>query len=201
VAESRDPTPIKAVELFVGGQRVREPRRKVGEYGWNEKTRQFTRKQWIELEEGENPIEVWAESESGESSKRMWATVTYEPPPRVRIPNTVTYEPPPRVAKITQPNNQQVLEQPFLGLIPNKKLDFVKSGVYLGVHPGSPADKEGIKYGDMLIEFNGRSIRTWSDYKAALRLCRPGDRVKVVVSRVNRAITFPITLVAGKEDD
>lgn len=72
---------------------------------------------------------------------------------------------------------------PFFGVIP----DFAEAerpGVRIGgVRPGSPADKAGVKGGDVLVKFGTVTISTLNDLTFALRGHRPGDRVEVVVVR------------------
>jgi aminopeptidase YwaD len=52
-----------------------------------------------------------------------------------------------------------------------------------GVRPGSPADKAGLKGGDVIVRFAGVNVRTLEDLTFALRGRRPGDQVQVVVRR------------------
>ena len=53
----------------------------------------------------------------------------------------------------------------------------------LGVRPGSPADKAGVRAGDVIVRFAGVDVKTLEDLTFALRGHRAGDRVDVVVER------------------
>jgi Peptidase family M28/PDZ domain/PA domain len=67
---------------------------------------------------------------------------------------------------------------PYLGTIP----DFTSQdeGVRLtGVREGSPAAAAGLKRGDVIVKWNGRSIRNLAEYAQALKSQSPGDRVEL----------------------
>lgn len=65
-----------------------------------------------------------------------------------------------------------------------------------GVTPGSPADKAGLKTGDVVIEFGGAPIADLYAYTDALRSHAPGDEVKVVVLRDGQRLELQVTLAA-----
>ncbi len=75
---------------------------------------------------------------------------------------------------------------PFFGIVP----DFGEAGQpgakISGVRPGSPADKAGVRAGDVIVGFAGVTVKTLDDLTFALRAKRPGDRVEVVVVRDGR---------------
>ena len=65
----------------------------------------------------------------------------------------------------------------------------VKDGVLLeAVLEGTPADKAGIKGGDVLVKFGDDKITILEDFEAALRQHKPGDTVKVTVRRGDKLI-------------
>lgn len=49
----------------------------------------------------------------------------------------------------------------------------------VGVLPGSPSARAGIRYGDVLLEVNGKRVRTFEDYVAAKGLREDGMDVVV----------------------
>lgn len=51
------------------------------------------------------------------------------------------------------------------------------------VIPGSPADKAGIRRGDIIREFNGQTIADGRTLETGISHCTPGDRVEVRVYR------------------
>lgn len=83
---------------------------------------------------------------------------------------------------------------PFFGVVP----DFGESdrpGVKLGgVRPGSPADRAGVKAGDIIVRFADLEVHTLYDLTFALRAARPGDRVQVILLRDGREVLAEATL-------
>jgi hypothetical protein len=72
---------------------------------------------------------------------------------------------------------------PFFGVVPEFG-ESQASGVRVsGVRPDSPADKAGVRAGDLIVAFAGLTVRTLEDFTFALRGRRPGDRVDVLVVR------------------
>jgi predicted metalloprotease with PDZ domain len=73
-------------------------------------------------------------------------------------------------------------------------------GVQLnGVREGSPAEKAGLKAGDIIIRFGDKTIKNIYDYTYALQDHRPGDLVDVVVKRGGEQVTLKVTLTARPE--
>ncbi len=65
-----------------------------------------------------------------------------------------------------------------------------------GVSEGSPAQKAGLKGGDIMISFAGKKITNIYDYVYALKESVPGDIVDVVVLRDGKEMTFKVELSA-----
>ena len=63
-----------------------------------------------------------------------------------------------------------------------------------GVRPDSPADKAGIKAGDVIVEFGGQGVKDIYSYTDALNSHAPGDVVKVVLLRGGERVTLNVTL-------
>ena len=69
------------------------------------------------------------------------------------------------------------------------------SGVkFADVRPGSPAEKGGLRRGDVLVRFDGAEIATIHDFTFALRNHKPGETVKVVVVRDGAEVEAEVTL-------
>jgi hypothetical protein len=82
---------------------------------------------------------------------------------------------------------------PYFGSIP----DFgeTKGGVKIaGVRAGSPAEKAGVKKGDVLVRFNGIGVQNLEDFTSALRACAPGDVVDVEVKRGDKTMKLSAKL-------
>jgi membrane-associated protease RseP (regulator of RpoE activity) len=81
----------------------------------------------------------------------------------------------------------------WFGSIPSYAQD--EGGVKLsGVSAGSPAEKAGIKGGDVLIGLGDVEIDNIQDFTNALRMKRPGDEVEAVVLRGDEKLTFKVVL-------
>ena len=81
----------------------------------------------------------------------------------------------------------------YFGSVP----DFGEGGggvKFADVRPGSPAEKAGLRRGDVLVRFDGAEIATIHDFTFALRNHKPGDTVKVVVMRDGAEVEAEVTL-------
>ena len=64
------------------------------------------------------------------------------------------------------------------------------------VRSGSPAEKAGLKAGDVIIKLSGERVRNASDLRTGLRGKRESKTVDVVILRKGTEITLPVTLEA-----
>jgi Zn-dependent M28 family amino/carboxypeptidase len=81
----------------------------------------------------------------------------------------------------------------YLGTIP----DYMQTegGVLLsGVRAGGPAEKAGMKGGDVIIKFDGVGIGNIYDYTFALRSRKPGQSVRITVKRDGKDVDLVATL-------
>lgn len=62
------------------------------------------------------------------------------------------------------------------------------------VSDDGPADKAGIKRGDVIIKFNGEDIRDFSDLTKMVALSDPGSKVELVVKRNGEEKNIELTL-------
>lgn len=82
---------------------------------------------------------------------------------------------------------------PYLGTSPDYG-DEVDGVLLNGVREGSPADKGGLKSGDIIIELDGQAIKNVRQYTTVLYAHKPGDKVKIVVLRGDEKTTLDVTL-------
>lgn len=80
----------------------------------------------------------------------------------------------------------------YLGTVPNysdqgdgMKLD--------GVRPGSPAEKAGLRAGDIITKLGATPIKNVYDYTYALGEMRPGEEVEAMIKRDGKEMTLKIT--------
>ena len=85
----------------------------------------------------------------------------------------------------------------YLGTIPDYAAEV--QGVKLsGVRAGGPAEKAGLKGGDIIVEFADTKITSIYDYTYALDAVKIGQPVKVVLLRNGERITVTVTPEARK---
>jgi len=82
----------------------------------------------------------------------------------------------------------------YMGTMPDYAYEG-KDGLRLsGVRAGGPADKGGLKEGDLIIRFNGRPVGTIYDYMDCLKQSSPGQSVEIVVKRDEKELKLMVTL-------
>lgn len=70
----------------------------------------------------------------------------------------------------------------FLGIEANTQSSV--EGVELqAVRPGTAAEKAGLKVGDIIVEFDGKPVKTFEELRGSILRKNAGDRVKVKVKR------------------
>ena len=80
----------------------------------------------------------------------------------------------------------------YLGTIPDYTTE--GTGVKIsGVRAGGPADKAGLKGGDIIVEFGGQQIANIYDYTYALDAVKIGEPVEVVVLRDGKRMQLTVT--------
>ena len=85
----------------------------------------------------------------------------------------------------------------YLGTIPDYATEV--AGVKLsGVRGGGPAEKAGLKGGDIIVEFGGKKIANIYDYTYAMDAVKIGQPVQVVVLRDGQRVTLTVTPEARK---
>jgi S1-C subfamily serine protease len=85
----------------------------------------------------------------------------------------------------------------YLGTIPDYTTE-VKGVKLSGVRGGSPAEKGGLKGGDVIVEFAGQKITNIYDYTYALDAVKIGRAVTMIVEREGKRVTLSLTPEARK---
>lgn len=68
----------------------------------------------------------------------------------------------------------------------------------VGITPGGPADKVGLKAGDVIIEFDGSEVDNSDELIVMIRSKSVGDKVKIKYKRNNLTKEVTVTLTASK---
>jgi serine protease Do/serine protease DegQ len=76
----------------------------------------------------------------------------------------------------------------------------VRGVVITDVNPDSPADKAGLKRGDVFLSINGRAVTTGEELRLTIAETMPGTKVKLGVSRGGKTLTFEILLTKLDEN-
>jgi putative serine protease PepD len=69
----------------------------------------------------------------------------------------------------------------------------------VGITPGGPADKVGLKAGDVIIEFDGAEVDNSDELIVMIRSKNVGDKVKIKYKRNSLTKEATVTLAASKE--
>ena len=73
------------------------------------------------------------------------------------------------------------------------------SGVLLaGVRAGAPAEKAGLRRGDILVRLGLHPIGSVEDLMYALNASKPGETVTAVVKREGKEVKLPVTFEEGR---
>ena len=80
---------------------------------------------------------------------------------------------------------------PFIGVVGEPDSDVAK---IVEVQDDSPAAKAGIQIDDIIIEFGGKEVTNFETLARAVRTKKPGDKVKVKVSRGEETVELEMTI-------
>jgi len=69
-----------------------------------------------------------------------------------------------------------------------------KGSLIAEVAPGSPADKGGLKQGDVIISYNGHSVSSHAGLRNAIAFLEPGSKINLVILREGKEKDFNIVL-------
>ena len=113
-----------------------------------------------------------------------WAAVTTTKPTYVQIAGRAQIE--------------RQGSRPYFGTIPDFGTN-EKGYALQGVGPGSPAEKGGLKAGDIIVKLGSETIASLEDFDLALRKYSAGQQIDVVVKRGGMDVTLKVTLERPRE--
>lgn len=73
-------------------------------------------------------------------------------------------------------------------------LDKAEGALISDVSKDSPADKAGLKQGDIIIEYNGTTVKSLGGFRNDISLMKPGSTIQLKVIRKGAVLTLPVTL-------
>jgi len=108
-------------------------------------------------------------------------------------------DPPEYVAVKSKPSLQpRSGARPYFGSIPDFGTE-VEGYAIQGVSPESPADKAGVKGGDVLIRLGQHEITGLDDFDLALRMFSAGEAVPLIVLRDGKEVKLTVTLATPRQ--
>lgn len=102
-----------------------------------------------------------------------------------------------RVEKTDQGGGSRDSLRAYLGTIPDYTTE-VQGVKISGVRAGSPAEKAGLKGGDVIVVFAGQKIVNIYDYTYALDAAKIGQELKVAIVRDGQRVELSVTPEARK---
>ncbi|HVP11702.1 MAG TPA: PDZ domain-containing protein, partial [Phycisphaerae bacterium] len=87
----------------------------------------------------------------------------------------------------------------YTGTVPDFAGTDVKGARIADVRAGGPADKAGMKGGDIIVEFAGQKVTNLQDYSDALIGVKAGQPVDIVIEREGKRVKLTITPTARPE--
>jgi serine protease Do len=94
---------------------------------------------------------------------------------------------------VTGSNLDQTMAQGF-------GLESAMGALVYEVREGSPADKAGLKDGDIILEMNGQKVQSFDQMRANIATKVPGTVVKMKVNRNGNIINLDVTLAEMPDD-
>jgi S1-C subfamily serine protease len=79
----------------------------------------------------------------------------------------------------------------YLGTIPDYAEE-VQGVMLSGTSKDGPADKAGVRSGDVIVELAGKKVENIYDYTHAIEALKIGQKVKIVVMRNGQRVTLDI---------
>ncbi len=78
-------------------------------------------------------------------------------------------------------------------------LGFPAGAVVQSVYEGSPAAQSGIQRGDIITEFNGTAVTSYTQINGLVNSCHPGDSITIKLYRSGKYYTTSLTVGANNE--
>ena len=79
-------------------------------------------------------------------------------------------------------------------------LEKAEGALITDITPKSPAEKAGLKQGDIILEYNGKPIKSMQTFRNDIALMTPGTTINLKVYRKGQTLNMPVTLMASAEN-
>jgi S1-C subfamily serine protease len=105
------------------------------------------------------------------------------------VPIDVAFEAVPSLEK-----GEPAPKMAFLGVLGDDPAEARNGALVVDVRPNSPAEKAGIKKGDVLLSIDGVEVPGMTEFAAEVRKHFPDEKVKIVLLRGDKKLTVTATL-------
>jgi Tol biopolymer transport system component len=86
----------------------------------------------------------------------------------------------------------------WLGTVPDYAQGDVKGVLLSGVAKGGPAEKGGVRGGDVIVRLAGKKVENIYDYTYAIEALKAGQETEIVITREDKEMTFKV--IPGSRD-
>lgn len=80
-------------------------------------------------------------------------------------------------------------------------LDKIEGALVSDVSKGSPAEKGGVRQGDVIVEYNGKKVNNIASLRNAIALMKPGSKINLTVVRDGHKKFIPLTIGAYPSEE
>jgi serine protease Do len=80
------------------------------------------------------------------------------------------------------------------------QLGMLEGVIVTAVHPDDPAERAGIKKGDIILGAAGKKIRNSKEFQKAILAYKPGDRIKLLIRRLSGK-EMDVEVIAGRQNN
>ncbi|HAV32809.1 MAG TPA: peptidase M28 [Planctomycetaceae bacterium] len=107
----------------------------------------------------------------------------------------ISAEKPPQYAAQERPaeGQRRAALRAWLGTVPDYAQSDLAGVLLSGVAKGGPAEKSGVKGGDVIVKLAGKKIENIYDYTYAIESLKSGQETEIVVTRDGRELSFRVT--------
>jgi Tol biopolymer transport system component len=107
----------------------------------------------------------------------------------------ITMDQPPRYAAQERPKDgeRRANLRAWLGSVPDYAQSDVEGVLLSGVAKNGPAEKAGVRGGDIIVKLAGRDVKNIYDYTFAIEALKSGQETEISVRRGEQVLTFKVT--------
>lgn len=81
------------------------------------------------------------------------------------------------------------------------KLEKAEGALIAEVVKGSPAEKAGLKQGDIILEYNKITVKTIGTFKNGISLMKPGETVNFKINRKGQVLVIPVEIGSAADSN